>query len=100
MTRNQTPDHKTITLEKFSKRVASAVDRFFDVSTPSSLLFRFLGGYSPVLTAYISIGCRRPDEMKGKTQTGRSVLEGSQKIRSLSLGLFTSLRGAGNRSYN
>ena len=43
MTRNQTPDHKTITLEKFSKRVASAVDRFFDVSTPSSLLFRFLG---------------------------------------------------------
>lgn len=44
MARDQTSDHRTITLEKFAKRVASAVDRFFDVSTPSSLLFRFLGG--------------------------------------------------------
>ena len=44
MTRNQTPDHRTISLEKFAKRVASAVDRFFDVSTPSSLLFLFWEG--------------------------------------------------------
>lgn len=32
MTRDQTSDHRTITLEKFVKRVASAVGRFFDVS--------------------------------------------------------------------
>jgi len=37
MTRNQTSDHGIISLEKFAKRVASAVDRFFDVSTLSSL---------------------------------------------------------------
>jgi hypothetical protein len=35
MTRDQTSDHRTITLEKFAKRVASAVGRFFDVSVPS-----------------------------------------------------------------
>ena len=33
MTRNQTLDHGTISLEKFATRVASAVDRFFNVGT-------------------------------------------------------------------
>ena len=42
MTRDQTSDHRTITLEKFVKRVASAVGRFFDVSFFSS-------GYGPLL---------------------------------------------------
>jgi hypothetical protein len=32
MTRDQTPAHNTITVEKFAKRVASAVCRFIDVS--------------------------------------------------------------------
>ena len=41
MTRDQTPGHRTITLEKFAKRVAGAVDRFFDVSPHSSSI---LGG--------------------------------------------------------
>jgi hypothetical protein len=39
MTKDQTSDHRTITLEKFAKRVASAVGRFFDVSlTPPPLV--------------------------------------------------------------
>lgn len=40
MTRNQTSDDQgTISLEKFAKRVTSAVDRFFDVRILSSLEF-------------------------------------------------------------
>jgi hypothetical protein len=35
MTRDQTPAHNTITVEKFAKRVASAVCRFIDVSSLS-----------------------------------------------------------------
>ena len=41
MARDQTSDHRTITLEKFAKRVASAVGRFFDVSLPPSPSFPF-----------------------------------------------------------
>ncbi len=32
MTRDQTPAHNTISLEKFAKRLASAVGRFMEVS--------------------------------------------------------------------
>jgi len=32
MTKDQTPAHNTITVEKFAKRVAAAVCRFLDVS--------------------------------------------------------------------
>ena len=32
MTRNQTSDHNTITLESFARRIASAVTRFLGVS--------------------------------------------------------------------
>ena len=39
MTRDQTTAHNTITLEKFSKRVANAVSRFLDVSTPCLQIF-------------------------------------------------------------
>ena len=56
MTRDQTSDHRTITLEKFAKRVASAVGRFFDVSLPPPsppplvLLEYFLSsGHGPLL---------------------------------------------------
>jgi len=72
MARDQTSDHRTITLEKFAKRVASAVGRFFDVSLPPSFWnFCFFGSRSVVvLTAYISIGRRKPRNFKRKIQTG------------------------------
>jgi len=37
MTRDQTPAHNTISLEKFAKRLASAVGRFMEVSPTFSL---------------------------------------------------------------
>ena len=71
MARDQTSDHRTITLEKFAKRVASAVGRFFDVSPSSFWNFCFFGSRSVVvLTAYISVGCRKPRNFKRKIQTG------------------------------
>ena len=39
MTKDQTPAHNTITVEKFAKRVASAVCRFMDVSSLSFFFF-------------------------------------------------------------
>jgi len=53
MTRDQTSDHRTITLEKFAKRVANAVGRFFDVSLPPPPLvlwnFFLFGSWSVVV---------------------------------------------------
>ncbi len=39
MTKDQTPAHNTITSEKFAKRVASAVCRFIEVSSPTNFPF-------------------------------------------------------------
>ena len=49
MARDQTSDHRTITLEKFAKRVASAVGRFFDVSLPPPFGIFVSSGHGPSL---------------------------------------------------
>lgn len=42
MTRNQTSDHNTITLESFARRIASAVTRFLGVSLSPSWNFSII----------------------------------------------------------
>jgi|HubBroStandDraft_3_1064219.scaffolds.fasta_scaffold322818_1 hypothetical protein len=58
MTRDQTITHKTITLEQFAKRVANAVGRFLDVSSP--LPPRLFGICVVVIALTISIDAGGP----------------------------------------
>ncbi len=80
MTKDQTPAHNTITVEKFAKRVAAAVCRFLDVSPPSS--WKFLRSWSLTVPRFrLVFTCRRRNDSKGKIQTGGSALEGLRRGR-------------------
>ncbi|KAI9511240.1 hypothetical protein F5148DRAFT_975528 [Russula earlei] len=93
MTKDQTSQHSVISLQKFAKRVASAVNRFLDVSASShSSGHRRFDGYSDRF--------RGPSVLKDKTQTGESETEGSPGNRSSFSGPFRSRGGAGSRFFS
>ena len=72
MIKDQTSEHNTISLEKFVKRVASAVCRFMNVSRSSKSLSLTLTS-QPIRRSF--------KRFKDKIQTGGSVLEGLLKNR-------------------
>jgi hypothetical protein len=92
MTRDQTPAHNTISLEKFAKRLASAVGRFMEVDHFSPFLSTSHRPYHinannfffpPVIGVLLFVICipnyRRPIDFPVKSQIGGSAVEGSQK---------------------
>lgn len=87
MTRDQTPAHNTISLGKFAKRLASAVGRFMEVSSPLSLgiyIYRHKVQYFSKTNnlLFSKIFNRRPIDFPVKSQIGGSAVEGSQKNKS------------------
>ena len=88
MTRNQTSDHNTITLESFARRIASAVTRFLGVS-----LLR-LGISCIILTVYFLYWLQEAEGLEGQDPNWRIGDGGITKDQVILVGVVHVSRGS------